>query len=251
MKLFAVINALLATSTVSAFGSFGKKAKAPAKVAAPAPATGFQKTIVVEDLPGVLPPIGFFDPLGLAAKADDNLIRKYREAELTHGRIAMIATIGFLTGELVQGVTPILDGTIKGAGILQPAQLPAPWLITFAVTTFAVETARVQRAIYDPTSCTEEQFGKYRPDYIPGDLGFDPLGLKPNDPEEFKKKQTKELQNGRLAMLAASGFLAQELSDKKGIVESLVDRLPAGLVDGLVDTVKELIPEEIVGLLPF
>jgi len=31
--------------------------------------------------------------------------------------------------------------------------------------------------------------------------------------------QTKELQNGRLAMLAAAGFLAQELVDGKGIVE--------------------------------
>jgi hypothetical protein len=31
--------------------------------------------------------------------------------------------------------------------------------------------------------------------------------------------QTKELQNGRLAMLAAAGFLAQELVDGKGIFE--------------------------------
>ena len=39
---------------------------------------------------------------------------------------------------------------------------------------------------------------------------WDPLGLKPTDPEEFKVMQTKELQNGRLAMLAAAGFMAQE-----------------------------------------
>jgi hypothetical protein len=43
--------------------------------------------------------------------------------------------------------------------------------------------------------------------------------LKPADPEEFRIMQTKELQNGRLAMLAAAGFFAQELVDGKGIIE--------------------------------
>jgi N utilization substance protein A len=38
-------------------------------------------------------------------------------------------------------------------------------------------------------------------DYTPGDLGFDPLGLKPTSPAEFKEMQNKELNNGRLAMI--------------------------------------------------
>lgn len=49
-------------------------------------------------------------------------------------------------------------------------------------------------------------------DHVPGDLGFDPLGLKPTDPKELKEMQTKELNNGRLAMLAAAGMIAQELA---------------------------------------
>jgi hypothetical protein len=51
-----------------------------------------------------------------------------------------------------------------------------------------------------------------RADHVPGDLGFDPLGLKPTDPAELKEMQNKELNNGRLAMIAAAGMIAQELA---------------------------------------
>ena len=57
------------------------------------------------------------------------------------------------------------------------------------------------------------------PQYTPGDLAWDPLGLAPEDPQEFSEMQTKELQHGRLAMLATAGFVAQELTDGKGILE--------------------------------
>jgi hypothetical protein len=86
-----------------------------------------------------------------------------------------------------------------------------------------------------------------RTDYTPGDIGFDPLGLKPSNPEGLKSMQTKELNSkynnscgpskrslyqvvtnplstsldGRLAMLAAAGCMAQELASGKGILENL------------------------------
>ena len=49
-----------------------------------------------------------------------------------------------------------------------------------------------------------------REGYYPGDLGFDPLGLAPEDPAEFRLMQEKELSHCRLAMIAALGFLLQE-----------------------------------------
>ena len=40
-----------------------------------------------------------------------------------------------------------------------------------------------------------------RSDFESGDLGFDPLGLKPTDPAELLAMQNKELNNGRLAII--------------------------------------------------
>ena len=47
--------------------------------------------------------------------------------------------------------------------------------------------------------------------YVNGDLKFDPLGLKPKNADALKVVQTKELNNGRLAMIATAGVVAQEL----------------------------------------
>ena len=49
-----------------------------------------------------------------------------------------------------------------------------------------------------------------RLDHQPGDLGFDPMGLKPTDAKELAEMQTKELNNGRLAMIAIAGMVVQE-----------------------------------------
>jgi Chlorophyll A-B binding protein len=61
----------------------------------------------------------------------------------------------------------------------------------------------------------------YQTPLYQGDLGFDPLGLKPSDPAAFNDLRTKELQNGRLAMLATAGFIAQELIDGKTVLSHL------------------------------
>ena len=49
------------------------------------------------------------------------------------------------------------------------------------------------------------------PAQLPGDLGFDPLGLKPTNDKDLKNIATKELNNGRLAMVGIAGMVAQEL----------------------------------------
>ena len=52
------------------------------------------------------------------------------------------------------------------------------------------ETFRALRGWMEPT--VPENYFQLRPGYTPGDLDFDPLGLKPEDPEALKEMQTKE-----------------------------------------------------------
>ena len=98
-------------------------------------------------------------------------------------------------------------------------QVPVGYdLLVIAAIGFA-ELQRAKTGWQDPADAKFDQPGGLLEDYYPGDIGFDPLMLKPEDPEEFDIMVTKELQNGRLAMLAAAGFLAQEAVDGKGILE--------------------------------
>eukprot|EP00526_Cylindrotheca_closterium_P020881 CAMPEP_0113641496 /NCGR_PEP_ID=MMETSP0017_2-20120614/21784_1 /TAXON_ID=2856 /ORGANISM="Cylindrotheca closterium" /LENGTH=209 /DNA_ID=CAMNT_0000552841 /DNA_START=98 /DNA_END=727 /DNA_ORIENTATION=- /assembly_acc=CAM_ASM_000147 len=203
---FILASSLIASA--SAFSVFGNKAPVAESAA-----------FSVDSIPGALEPMGLFDPLGFAAKADEGTLKRYREAELTHGRVAMLATVGFLVGEAVESKTFIFNGEVTGPAITHLAQVnPVFWVLLGAGIAKA-ETERAEIGWVEPKDVPFDKPGVLRETYIPGNLGFDPLGLKPEDEEEFKIMQTKELQNGRLAMLAAAGFLAQELVDGKGILE--------------------------------
>ena len=173
------------------------------------------------ELNGALDPVGFFDPLGFAEKANDATLKRYREAELTHGRVSMLAVIGFLVGEQVEGSSFLFDSSVSGPAITHLGQVPNFFWIILTVFIAGVEQTRAEKAFVNPSEVPKGQAGLMRDEYQPGDLGFDPLGLMPDDPEEFDIMQTKELQHGRLAMLAAAGFMAQELTDGKGIIEHL------------------------------
>ena len=189
---------------------------------APAPMTKTSTAINsfnIETMPGALSPMGFFDPLGFAAKADEGTLKRYREAEVTHGRVAMLAALGFLVGEAVEGSSFLFDAQISGPAITHFTQVPDGWDALIITFIGAAEAQRAQIGWVDPVDASYDQPGKLRDNYYPGDIGFDPLGLRPEDPEELDLMITKELQNGRLAMLAAAGFLAQEAVDGKGIIE--------------------------------
>lgn len=168
-------------------------------------------------LPGSIDPVADFDPLGFAAGADLDQMKRYREAEAQHGRVAMLAVIGFLVGENYHPLFGLNGKEILGIDSLTEVRLVFPAF--FEILTVAIGALELNRALKGWASPLEARTGNVlNEDYYPGDVGFDPLGLKPTDPEEFAVMQTKELQNGRLAMLAVAGFVAQELVDRKPII---------------------------------
>ena len=61
---------------------------------------------------GAQPPLGFFDPLGLVADADQGRFDKLREIEIKHGRICMLGFLGQITTRF--GV--FLPGNIDASG---------------------------------------------------------------------------------------------------------------------------------------
>merc|ERR1712127_783627 len=98
----------------------------------------------VETMPGALAPMGFFDPLGFAKNADENALKRYREAEVTHGRVAMLAVVGFLVGEAVEGSTFLFDAQITGPAISQFPQVPVGWDLLIVTFIGAAEAQRAQ-----------------------------------------------------------------------------------------------------------
>ena len=178
-------------------------------------------TFSAQNIAGVVQPTGFFDPLGFAGKADEATVKRYREAELTHGRVAMLATVGFLAGEKVEGSSFLFDAQITGPAIDHLPQVPTEFWVVLVAAIGAAEQFRAEKGWVDPSNNKIDSPGQLEARYIPGDLGFDPLGLMPEREEDIVLMQTKELQHGRLAMIAAAGMMAQELVDHKGIVEHL------------------------------
>lgn len=169
-------------------------------------------------LPGALPPSGNFDPAGFTASLSDGEIKRYREAETQHGRVAMLAVFGFLVAESWH---PIF-ADVTGPAIDHLTQVRQEYPAFFEIGSLFIGALELNRALKGwAYPDTREAVGTLQDQYYPGDVGFDPLGLRPTDPDEFDLMVTKELQNGRLAMLAAAGFIAQELVNHKPILETL------------------------------
>jgi hypothetical protein len=170
-------------------------------------------------LPGSVAPLGNFDPLGFTKGAPVTEIKRFREAEVLHGRVGMLAVLGYLVGE---NFHPLFGGQVIGPANTHLAQVQhvAPFFFAWLVGSIATaELGRANIGWVDPVKAMKYNseneikgtFGAVlKSNYYPGDIGFDPLGLKPSDPAEFAEMQTKELNNGRLAMLAAIGMIVQE-----------------------------------------
>jgi len=184
-------------------------------------------------LPGISAPFSdMFDPAGLLNTATVEDVRRYREAELMHSRVAMLAALGFVVGEHLEYFPAFFnwDGSITGPAINQFQQVQSGFWEPLLIGIGVCEAYRVAVGWARPDS---SGVNKLSPEYEMGDLNFDPFGLKPTDAEELKTLQTRELNNGRLAMIAIAGFVAQELVNKTEIFEHLFRNIETDLEAGL------------------
>jgi len=150
---------------------------------------------------GVQPPVGFWDPLGLASDGDVDTFKRRRETELKHGRISMLAAMGYITPEL----------TGKFPGMLSPSKGIFFQDVPNGLKALSVVPAAGWFQILLFMSYTEVSGIGERNDINyakPGDFKF--KAITSDDPEILKKKLNAELANSRLAMMAIIGMFFQD-----------------------------------------
>jgi len=140
-----------------------------------------------------------FDPVGFSSWLPLDYVR---EAEIKHGRVAMLATLGYVFAEFVK-----LPGDVHQVTSLQAhdAAVASGALGQVLIWTSVLEAIGMI-AVYQTMNGSGRQ---------PGDFKFDPLGFA-KDEKTLKDYQLKEVKNGRLAMLAFSGIVTQAALTGKG-----------------------------------
>jgi len=150
------------------------------------------------------------DAFGFFNGISEGEAKRYADVEITHARICMLASLGFLVGEQVEGSSFLFDSNVTGPAINHFQQVPGLFWGLLGAAIFTVEASRVQYAWQNPFDA--EKLFLLKDDYTPGDYNFDPLKLsKGKDEAWLNDMKLKEINNGRVAMVAISGMVAQEL----------------------------------------
>lgn len=176
------------------------------------PRSNFDGVAYAKTLPGQIPVntpgggTGTFDPAGFL-KQDIMTKEKvlfYREVEVKHARLAMLASVGF---PLAEQWHPLFDtDDVPSYLAFQQSPLQAFWgvvILAIAIPEiYSVQTFSQLSEGRQPWSIRDD--GR-----LPGDFNFDPLGLRGDDVFE---SQTKELFAGRVAMIAIIIMVLQEIT---------------------------------------
>eukprot|EP00438_Fugacium_kawagutii_P030863 Skav215437 [mRNA] locus=scaffold745:294911:295539:- [translate_table: standard] len=154
-----------------------------------------------------------FDP-GFTADGSVENFKRRRQTELKHGRISMLATMGYITPEITgEQDQNVFDKLIvlhvgKFPGYLSPsAGLKFADVPNGLAAISKVPAAGWGQILAYMAFCEVSQDQSPGTPAAAGDFGFKVLTA--SDPAEKTKKLSAELANGRLAMMAIIGMFFQ------------------------------------------
>merc|ERR1712023_585315 len=133
-----------------------------------------------------------WDPAGYSVDAAPEVVKHYRDAELTHGRIAMAAIAGILAAEKWHPFFPTIGGTAH-------EQLAAINEMYPAFKWFAIAHIWINEALRLYKFDISTRGDRLLPGEEPGDYKYDPLKLYPKTEAAQNQMKTREVNNGRLA----------------------------------------------------
>ncbi|CAK0878078.1 unnamed protein product [Prorocentrum cordatum] len=148
---------------------------------------------------GVQDPVGFWDPAGFTADGSTANFARRRQTELKHGRVSMLATMGYITPE----ITGKLPGYLSPSAGLKFADIPNG---LGAIS--KVPAAGWAQIVAYGAFCELSQDQSAGTAAAAGDFGFKVLTS--SDAGEKQKKLAAEIANGRLAMMAIIGMFFQD-----------------------------------------
>lgn len=167
--------------------------------------TAISATIDVTNEIGVQTPLGYFDPLnifgdGKSVEEEDFAFRRY--VELKHGRVAMLAVVGYLTtyaGVRFPGAGDIPAGFAALNAV--PGMVWAQMIGTWTMMEFANGGLKTDGSDF---AGTQEFAGDFRNGSL--DFGWD------KQTDAWKRnKRSIELNQGRAAMMGITGLMTHEL----------------------------------------
>ena len=153
-------------------------------------------------MPGSTAPIKKFDPLGYANIGSEETLRWFRASELKHSRIAMLAT----TGYIVQAAGIHFPGMLSKDVSFESLSALKPFDAWDAVPDAG--KAQILGTIFVAELATEAQGTHYMKGGSYPTIVFPPIDFSGVSKETLKVKQDRELNNGRLAMIAIMSFIA-------------------------------------------
>mmetsp|Transcript_90183 Transcript_90183/g.250549 ORF Transcript_90183/g.250549 Transcript_90183/m.250549 type:complete len:146 (-) Transcript_90183:131-568(-) len=139
-------------------------------------------------------PLGFFDPLGFTKVGDKQGFQVLRSAELKHGRVAMMASVGLVGQHFLK--------------------LPGAEAVPAGIGALGTLVGQVGFGAIFAWSGVMELVWTQDPKKEPGNFG-DPFGVGMYDSE----MRNKELNNGRFAMISVLGILGAELVTGKDAIQ--------------------------------